>query len=396
MELVKVISNDNDFNNIRNKIYKNGILSNYEKDGRMIFYTSKSDRFNPNLSELKQISNGYIYDVINKKHLVVPPRSYINNINTSIVNSYLMNEYYDILYIKEGTVINLYYWKNEWVISTTRSCDITYKIWGTKTYRQILSDILKDSENEFYSKLNKNFCYTFGIRHDDIHKFKEGKNDHSNEIWFIQQTDLSTLEVQYDTDLNISKQESFEIKENIKEVFPTLASALKEFNTSGKVFYGIQLRSKDPSKTGAYSNIVLESSLLQKIRQLIYHSSYNNITKLKNYDRNLFIIIYSYLDFNRSELFINLFPQYKPIYEKLEEITKDLANNILSFNDSNYKFNNACNKIIYKYSMILNDVINKNISIKYAGKHTNELISTFIRNTNWIDIYYKIYEKMNL
>ena len=75
MEIQKFINDlaDKTPGNIRSQIYKRGILSSYEpKDGRMVFYASKNQRFSE-ADSLKLECNGLVYDNKNNRPLVIPP-----------------------------------------------------------------------------------------------------------------------------------------------------------------------------------------------------------------------------------------------------------------------------------------------------------------------------------
>ena len=64
---------------IRGLLYKKNVLTTYDKkDGRMICYTSKKDRFNTaNYNNIWLECNGLIFDINTMTILVIPVLSYI-------------------------------------------------------------------------------------------------------------------------------------------------------------------------------------------------------------------------------------------------------------------------------------------------------------------------------
>lgn len=406
-EIKKFIENleDKSPSNIRSQIYKKGILSSYNSDdGRMVFYSSKKQRFNKS-DNLKLECNGLVFDTKNLKNLVIPQLLHKSYVETDVINNYLNNDLYDILYIDDGTIINLYYW-DTWRISTARSYDLTDKKWNIMTYREIIKDILGERENMFYNTLNKEKCYTFGIKHKELHPFLEGKNESVNKFWFIQSVDLKDCSVSYEfkNDLGISESRYSNIKpKNIKELFPLLKNSLNNFiykKNDTEINYGYILRSKDPKKTGENSIILLESSLLQNIRKLFYHNSFNKVSQERGYNRTTYILINSYLDVNKNYLFKLLFPQYLHSFVILDNITNDLVNNIIYNKDliklRNKKFT-LCNpsktytQKLQKYSETLYELIKNFYNINPRDKNLYRVISTYLLNENWVDMYYKLF-----
>ena len=202
METIKFIkeSNEKDLSTLRSSLYKKGILSSFNKDGRIVMYTSKNQRFNK-LDDISIECNGLIFDINAMKPLVIPTLNSISNIsNINIINNNINNDLYDVYRINDGTVINLYWWEptNSWVISTTRGYDLTDEKWADLTYIEIIKDILNKTDNsidDLYKLLDKTHCYTFGFKHPSMHPFYEGLNKPIYTIWFIQSINLNTFKI---------------------------------------------------------------------------------------------------------------------------------------------------------------------------------------------------------
>jgi hypothetical protein len=402
-EFINQLSDKSPFN-IRKQIYKKGILSSCnDNDSRMVFYASKNQRFT-NSDLLKLECNGLVLDTHTHKLLVIPQLLCKSNINPDVINKHLNNGLYDIISIDDGTVINLYHWNNKWCISTARSYDLTHKKWGTLTYKEVVKSILGDNEEKFYDTLDKSRCYTFGVKHKNIHPFKEDNKISINKIWFIQSVSLETKEIsiKFENDLNIleSKYASFQTR-NVKDLFPLLEKSLHDFmykTQNTEINYGFILRSKDNKKTGENSNILLESSLLQNIRNLYYHSNFNKISQEMGYARDTYTLIYSYLDINRHSVFKILFPQYLPSFKTLNTITNDLIIAISSFGSNkknkNYKINNTSKTYKIKltiYAETLYRLISSYYIITPNDNNLHKILSSYLLNERWVDIYYKLY-----
>ena len=100
--------------------------------------------------------------IINKENKIVciPPQKAIAIDEIGEIDGLLKD---DILYeeLIDGTMINLFYINDEWVIAT-RSEIGGYNKWGNKKSFRVLFD---ESRNFSYDELNKEYCYSFVMRH---------------------------------------------------------------------------------------------------------------------------------------------------------------------------------------------------------------------------------------
>jgi len=72
----------------------------------------------------------------------------------------------------EGTFIAVYNYQDQWYISTRRCIDANYSIWkSNKSHKQLFEEIIYQKYNmkieEFYEKLNKDYCYYFVLVHHE-------------------------------------------------------------------------------------------------------------------------------------------------------------------------------------------------------------------------------------
>ena len=393
IEFIKTLQ-DKSPQNIRTEIYKKGIMSSYSDDGRMILYNSKTTRFNNDeVDELWAETNGLVIDTNNMSVLVTPPLTLRTHVNVQTINSHLSNNLYDILLVEDGTVINLYYWPplESWRISTSRGYDMTECKWGSTSYKDIVKDILElnnTTEQEFYDSLNKNSCYTFGFKHNSMHKFLEGGEVPINRLWFIQS--VSDGVVNYDFDqFGIKPQKKYTQVDSTKILFKEINNSFQNFIDDKTVLYGFILRSRDTKITGVNSNILFESSLLQRIRQLYYHSNFNEIAQQRNYDRETYIIIHSYLSNNVNRIFIELFPQYKGNFEKLDLITENIIKGITNIINTGKPSSKEL--ILDRNVDIIYNSITNRCELTPRNRQNPRIISTYLINPMFSDVYYQLY-----
>lgn len=400
LKFIEEIKNQSS-DNIRTTLYKKGILCSYHPtDGRMILYTSKNIRFTSALKESNQAlfdeCNGLVIDAKNLKPLVIPPETFRSNINASEVNANLKLNLYDLYSVEDGTIFNLYYWEpcNSWRISTARSYDITDIKWGNLTYKEVVKELLKlndMTEEQFYNSLDINTCYTFGFKHPSMHPFQAGNDHHIYKLWFIQSVTNGKVSYEYKNDFKIPSQTKFEFPEEVphstKYLLNELNCSLDNYlNDNSNVNYGYILRTKNKTETGIHSNILLESSLLQKIRQLYYHSNFNEVARNMNYNREVYTIVYSYLNVNTHTIFIQLFPEFRYQYDKLDIITSYLVKHVMSYlNNPN---NSNKSHPLYDKVKFIYDSLNNQYKLVPGERKNIKLISTFILNNKFTDLYY--------
>jgi hypothetical protein len=408
---------------IRQEIYKHGIMSSYEsppyeksselddsvehkdvKDettvfqGRMIFYGSKNQRM-INSQTLQLECNGLVIDTKTWKPVVISPLLFRSNVQTNVVNVHLVNDLYDMMPVSDGTVVSFYYWEplNQWRIATSRGYDMTECKWGSKTYLELWGEICDSygykSTSEFFETLDKTRSYTFGFKHEDIHPFCEDihmKTD-TRKAWFIQSASLTDFEdVVYEYESMIPNQVLFEAPDNTRPIYKSLNKALLEFLDHDKINFGYILRSRNPSKTGGHSHIMYESSLMQQIRQLYYHSDFYRDANALGYDRETYTVVYSYLDPNRNSMFIRLFPQHATAFENLTDITADIIKDIINYAKNPIAYTED-NSIIKKNIMTLYHSMSHDFTINPNDKHIVKILMSYLLDPRWVNLYYDIY-----
>jgi hypothetical protein len=394
---------------VRQAIYKHAILATYESDGanpddvkenptafrgRMIFYGSKNQRM-VDSHALQLECNGLVLDTETWKPVVIPPLLFRSNVQTDVVNRHLASDLYDMLSVSDGTVATFYYWepKDQWRIATSRGYDMTECKWGTKTYLEIWNEICTTyeykSSDEFFDALDKTRSYTFGFKHESMHPFKEATDASPRKAWFIQSASLTDFnDVEYTHTGVIPNQVLYKAPKHTHLIYTSLTKSLQNYLDDGTVDFGYILRSRNPAITGGHTHIVFESSLMQQIRQLYYHSDFHRDAASLNYDRETYTVVYSYLDPNRHGMFVVMFPQHRRVFDRLSDITADLVRDMITYakNPVAVVDNPRTQKIMTLYHTMSQD-----FTIDPNDKHILKILMSYLMNTRWVSVYYDLY-----
>ena len=332
------------FDKARGELFRLGIKASYDGT-RMIF--SNKHHANKFSNVLSREANGLVLDMKTWQPLVYPIPTMIHIVNKAIVNKHLATGKYRIFHAEDGTRVNLYYWQNKWIISTNKNFEMNNVKWnGTKTYQELLTECLdkvykpltnqedkqakqdnkQDSEqnpeetkvtswDSFIPTLDTNCCYTFGFKHPIIHPFYGGDQP-KYDMWFIRSVKLDNLAVSETFD-SLRKQKLLEEPINdISTLFKRAKSAMDNWMVKREVNYGYILQSD--SDLAEYSNIFVESTLMKTIRKLQYENTLINTCHENKYNKEHFLALNAYMDPEISAMYIVLFSQYKPIYDKLD------------------------------------------------------------------------------
>lgn len=262
----------------------------------------------------------------------------LNNINKDL---------YDVYAIHDGTLVNLYYDKNHvtaagvgsWLFATKKCFNVSGVEWRGTQYDVVIQELIRDYKLDL-SKLSKVKTYTIGFKHPAFHPFGQpaewapGKRENwIQSAWFIQAHNNLTGEVVLDNDeMPIPEQEKVKLP---LSVFRDLKLTLKNYiNDPDKApNFGYILRSRDPSKTGTMCDVLLESSLWREIRKHIYQVPFIEDREVRTVHEQHFkdmnyVILESYLDFTKYKIFLSLFQQYKPYYERFDKFITSMVDMI--------------------------------------------------------------------
>jgi hypothetical protein len=352
-----------------------------------MIYIKKNAYFGDKLILQGYQYSGIVIDSATNRPLSIPPPPF-NKINTSksmaTIDSNLKQELYDIIKVEDGTIITLYSWIHPqngimWSMSSNHGYDVSsYKWMGKLTYAEIFNDLVtrlypdfkiltgmdiiylnhKDEVKTYltFTNLDTNYCYSMGFRHHNFHPLKLD----CEKIWQIQYVDLSLInpkiiyggkfsshilpehekysyeyfnkEIVTKSTIEIKCMASFTnacISINSNYVERSIIDKSIEGMDNISFQYGFILRSKDRTKTGIYSDIIIKSILLKIAETMLYkyHSDYKLYIDHKN--RMNYIAMRAFLKTGKDDIltshkqqFIALFPEWS---EKFFEFDKFIS-----------------------------------------------------------------------
>jgi len=439
--------NESDMEQIRSYLYKNYIKTVIEKvetdvtdDFRMIFIGNrfKSDFNNPITFEC----NGAVvkYNAINKKWttLVVPLELFNSQkLLKSEMNKFIMSDSYKLYKVYDGTIVNLYYYGDSWRISTNKAYDASNLTFiDNKTYNDVLQELFLLYPDFNMDNLDVNKCYTICFKYDKYHTFIENNFVNQNKLILMQSVDMklfneeNKLVINEDEDIGIPLLEKYNISDyqninNLSQLLNNEITRYKRDHNSDHYFpiFGYILRSNNYNKTKNYSNILLESNLMSKIRNLIYNHSFakklhfynildNNdevVIDKNYYNMSNLVSLKMFLVKKDLNLFLSLFPQYKTNMESYNAFLKVLTKYIIKNYNLLIKNQFNINKIIkneikidllpiqtdmnINYDkmnklaiLIFIDLKNKKINLNVNENY--DILYDYLNNLVYLDYYY--------
>ena len=271
--------------------------------------------------ELVRQCNGVILEFPTWKVLAVPSQAFNPNFRVADVKKNFSQ--YSVYEIKDGSTVTLYWYGNNltdgaWRMSSANGFDVGGYQWlGKSTYMMALQSLTGMYPDFSFDRLDKTKSYTIGFRHADFHPLATDPS----KIWLIQACDLMSLKP---VDVNIGIPLQTTVVTTYDAMIEKNISAMTKYMTSEQhIHYGYVLR----GNCGASSDIVLESELLKRIRQMVYNlpkKRIPNAAPITPDTRIEYIVLRAYLSSQRI-VFTNLFPQFKNLYKKYDDIFAKLV-----------------------------------------------------------------------
>jgi hypothetical protein len=439
---------DKDINYIRSYVYKNYIKTVIEnnEDNENVRVMFISNRFKSDFSNhISFECNGLIAEYNTKsnnwKMLMVPMETFNSKklVKKEIINLYNNNNY-ELCKVYDGTMINLYFYNNKWTISTNKAYDANNLIFiNNKTYMDVFEEITTQYSDFNFDKLDKNKCYSLCMKYNKYHAFIENPFAPHNKIILFRSVDIAYLNTNFKLKINENENIGFPIAEkyniqhynNLESIYTLLNNEINRYKKEHKGAYyyplfGFILRSNNCANSKEYSNILLESNLLSKIRNILYNHAFikqlnfynvlestNNIQINKNFYNILNLTsLYIYLTKKDYNIFQILFPQLKEYIKTYDTFLRYLTKyiikncNVFSKNMNNIEriLNNEIKtetnlinismNINYKrlnklVIIIMNDLKNKNINLDVIENY--DILFDYLCNIKYIDHYYSYY-----
>lgn len=326
--------------------------------------------------------------------LAVPPRAFAPRPSPKEIDRHLAADLYDIIQVSDGTVMTLYSWEHPakgpvWCLATSNGYDVSpFKWMGEKPYAEILHELLAANQafaEETGLRLLRNFlcegdarldfagldpgkCYTVGFRHNNFHPMGADPPG----VWNIQAADLATGAPLYGEDSpglpHIPRQAVFSAaglrqllsrpgeepicmadldqisRTALDEAKPVIAGtaprappiAPSEGIHVSPFNYGFILRSRDPAVTGPLSDILSESPLLRKVRQLVYQRPGRQVRdELDHTNRLEYSGLKAYLTEADRADFIALFPEFKERFALYKQFLDNVIRMVVTLHRQN-------------------------------------------------------------
>lgn len=443
---------EKDINDIRKYLYKNyvkTVIERVEQENELSEYRMmlignrfKSDFKNPIIFECNGAIVSYSRKTNTWKTLVIPTELFNSQqVCKKELNSHIKNEEYSLYRVYDGTIVNLYFYNESWRISTNKAYDATNLCFiENKTYNNILEELFTYYPDFNINRLNIKKCYTICFKYNKYHTFVDNNFENQNKLILIQSVDMDQFNnnkkviINYEDDIGIPVSKKYTIHgdytlKNINNILYNEINRYKKFNKASNYEpnFGLILRSHNFNKTKEYSNILLESNLMSKIRNILYNHSFakklNYFDKLSNSDTLIDKNYYNMQDLinlNRFlvgkdlTLYLLLFPQFKLNIDNynnfLKNLTKYIIKNYYSFqkylNDfaDNIKNINIIsivpnlseinvnpNKLNKLALYICLDLKNKNINLNVQENY--DILYDFLHSELYIDYYYSCIHK---
>lgn len=356
---------------------------------------------------------------------------------------------YDIYPVSDGTTVTLYWFNNKWCFSTANGFEVNgYTRIGDKSYEQAFNDVAALYPDFSYDKLNKNYCYSIGFRHGDFHPLMTDPPS----MWLIstyktlsepettEEERVAAAAVADPVAIGIPFQASIDVTALVGDnrTPAAILAALEQKNNSAleaylSSVYGNSKHRANPQKLitdiaegtitpaihygyilrapfsvgGRESNIVLESKLLTKVRQLIYNEprdDHDLVSKLNSDNRMRYFSLRSYLSYRDRDTFIRLFPQFHAHYAEYKSVIEEIIAKLSKCNRNRSAFGriqagaknqrvsqqvshraNAVNKLVIVFE---NHISKSNERLNPYDNHTKSILQDFIVNPAYTYIYF--------
>lgn len=317
--------------------------------------------------------NGIVLDADTWRPLAVPPAAFNHHPNRGAVDALLAENLYDAIRVDDGTVITLYRWNHptggpRWAMASSNGYDVSGLLWcGPLTYAEVFADLVRrlypaaatetgmsivrgaGGTRLDFANLDPRFCYTVGFRHHNFHPLR----DDPERIWQIQAADVSNpafpvshgavgipgIPHQATVDLGaifgvptfasivragetaVATAEAFIAKNRVEKRSPAPGGALPI-----ELHYGFILRSRDRARTLQYSDILVGSPLLERVRKVVYERAPAAVRDtLSAEDRLEYNALRAYLTNTDRAAFLALYPDWAAKYQIYEEFTNNVV-----------------------------------------------------------------------
>lgn len=282
------------------------------------------------------------------KVLAMPQKAFsTNKISMKKLDAIHRGGMYDIYEVLDATITTLYYYKGKWCMASTKAYDISdMRMVGELTFMGALLDLMATKYKAFkLEDLNKEFSYTFALRHSKYHIFDETKHlagrtrhvprpgvDMNSYIMVLCVADVKSITHVTKHVPGLPTQNSSIFKDNnvfaltkyARSAYAKFSKAHRLQSFKYKPLYGYILRANHKSVSEEYSTIYIESELYRVIKAGLYKD--NQALRDMDYDR---LVTQMSMNHDRYDQFRIIFKQLDEKFEKLESSINSLSGHVI-------------------------------------------------------------------
>lgn len=299
--------------------------------------------------------------------------------------------------IHDGTMITLYFWDGKWRMSSANGFEVNdYKWMSETTYEEAFTAAVAAHPHFAMERLDKDLCYSISFRHPSFHPLL---SDPLGAILLQAMRPADALADDGDWTGNLIA----DIGLPIQSLLPApvnFAALIQENNQSLTRYrkqndyvpvYGFVVRPIDGSQ-----GMILESTLLRKVRQLIYtlpKQGKSAITIAPGSSGTDYCVIRAYLNSHNKDLFIELFPQFTDSYERYDKFLEKLADRLVSaLRNKNIRSNimeHVVAEGMAEVDLCAAQLIDHLEHVDPFEPVTESIIADFIRDPFYTNMFYK-------
>jgi hypothetical protein len=348
MEVLTILNGTNNFMDTKKKLKSlNLVIKEYpELDLYLVKYDkNSSDMTHPDVLKCR----GLVAKISDNSLVCLPPTKSVTFNNDTNWEEVTVEDFID------GTMINLFFHNNQWIISTRSSVGANCKWSSNKYFYELFSE---SHQNINFEILDKSVFYTFVLLHPE--NIIVTNYIHPN---LVLVSAGKVINNRYEN-LDINKLENYT---GLKIMSHTFGSYNEAYDYVSKLNYQNQ-------------GLVLKYGKNKENRSKIRNSNYNYVKLLKGNTNNLKFLYFELLQTNKYKEYLRFFPDKKQLfdgfYREYIELIKAVFKNYklyhvqkkLKINDMPFKCRPLCYEIHDLYKNIYRpkkNIINFDIVYKY-------------------------------
>lgn len=302
-----------------------------------------------NIHECAEL-NGLIVDQETKKVICMPTK-------LNIPTDKQPEQDVEMYHIFDGSIVNLYNYKGNWVISTSSGYDVNTFTRGKVSFMDALTQC-----GVIFGDLDPKKCYTFGFNHPSHHPY----NNNRMTLWKLQDFDLA----KYNSTKNYDACVGYSDFTWCKNVVP-----VKEINEFGCIY-----------KNNGISYLYKTEQM-----QSIVKVAYLNVDKhLYDLYGETYLIYRLYLN-PGLQSYKSLFPQFDTKLNAIDSAINDFIRFFIMANKIKNKKKIESETYYALYQCIMGNSSLKNIN--YVDLEIEGVVSDLLKSERFISMYLSFFEK---